>query len=204
MARVPLVKQEVETWKMVLNVANVGLTEEQFLRLCRDNRDLRMELTAQKELVIMSPAGLKSGWREGILFFHLMDWALKDGTGIAFGPSSGYRLPNSAIRGPDASWVRKEALGDFNNPELEKFGHLCPDFVAEVVSPSDTLLETQDKMAEYMANGAQLAWLIDPYEACVYIYRPGQAVQRLGNPATMSGDPVLPGFVFNVAEIIVV
>src|SRR5439155_23739196 len=104
---------------------------------------------------------------------------LKDGTGIAFGPSSGYRLPNSAIRGPDASWVRKERLGDFNDPELEKFGHVCPDFAAEIMSPSDALTELQDKLAEYMANGAQLGWLIDPYESCVYIYRPGQAVHSL-------------------------
>ena len=201
MARVPLEKQEVATGKMVLNVANVGLTEEQFLQLCRDNRDWRMELTARKELVIMSPAGLKSGWRENVLCFHLTGWALKDGTGTVFGPSSGYRLPNSAIRGPDASWVRKERLGDFNDPELEKFGHLCPDFVAEVLSPSETLRELKEKMAEYMANGAQLGWLMDPYKSRVYIYRPGQAVQSLKNPATISGDPVLPGFVFNVAEI---
>jgi len=202
MPRVPLIKQEATTTgKMILNLANVGLTEEQFLRLCRDNRDLRMELTAQKELILMSPVGLKSGWREGILFFHLMGWALKDGTGIAFGPSSGYRLPNSAIRGPDASWVRKERLGDFNDPELEKFGHVCPDFAAEIMSPSDALTELQDKMAEYMANGAQLGWLIDPYESCVYIYRPGQAVHSLKNPDTISGDPVLPGFVFNIADI---
>src|SRR5437867_3862315 len=102
---------------------------------------------------------------------------------------------------PDASWVRKERLGDFNDPELEKFGHLCPDFVAEVLSPSETLRELKEKMAEYMANGAQLGWLMDPYKSRVYIYRPGQAVQSLKNPATISGDPVLPGFVFNVAEI---
>ena len=125
MARVPLVKQEVATEKMVLNVANVGLTEEQFLRLCRDNRsDLRMELTARKELVIMSPAGFKSGWREGILCFPLTGWALKDGTGIAFGPSSGYRLRNSAVRGPDASWVRRDRIAgivmrDLNAAKLD-------------------------------------------------------------------------------------
>jgi len=197
----PLTKEAVLPTKLVLNVENVGLTEEQFFQLCSDNRDLRMELTARKELIIMSPVGLKSNWRETILSTELMIWARKDGTGIAFGPSGGYKLPNGAIRGPDASWIRRERLVGFSDQELEKFGHLCPDFAAEVMSPSDTLAELQDKMAEYIANGAQLGWLIDPYNARVYVYRPGQAMECLENPTTISGDPVLPGFTFNVAEI---
>ena len=129
------------------------------------------------------------------------NWAEKDGTGIVFDSSAGYRLPNTAIRGPDTSWVRRERLEAFDKKKLEKFGHLCPDFVAELMSSSDTLSELQDKMAEYIANGAQLGWLIDPYEACFYIYRPGNPVECLENPTEISGDPVLPGFVFNVAEI---
>ena len=92
-------------------------------------------------------------------------------------------------------------IAAFSNEELEKFGHLCPDFAAEVMPPSNSLAELQDKMAEYIANGAQLGWLIDSYEAHVYIYRPGEAVTRLDNPPTINGDPVLPGFIFNVAEI---
>ena len=103
MARVPLVKEEVSPTKLVLNVQKVALTEEQFLQLCSDNRDLRMELTAQKELIIMPPAGYKSGHRENILLYRLTDWALKDGTGEVCSSSGGYRLPNGAIRGPDAS-----------------------------------------------------------------------------------------------------
>src|SRR5437773_7789364 len=106
MAREPLVREQVIPSKLVLNVENVGLTEEQFFRLCSDNRDLRMELTAQKELIIMPPAGFKSSWRENILSTELTIWAKKDGTGIVCNASAGYRLPNSAIRGPDASWVR--------------------------------------------------------------------------------------------------
>src|SRR6266571_9122328 len=108
MARVPLTKEQVASTKLVLNVENVGLTEEQFFQLCSDNDDLFMELTAQKELIIMPPAGLNSSWRLTMLCYRLTDWALKDGTGIVYGPSAGYRLPNSAIRGPDASWVRKD------------------------------------------------------------------------------------------------
>lgn len=202
MTRVPLTKQEVGPAKVILNVEKVGLTQEQFSQLCRDNRDFRMELTARKELIIMPPVGLASGWRENILCYHLTAWALKDGTGIVCSPSALYRLPNSAFRGPDASWIRKTRLEPFTKEELEKFGDLCPDFVAEIMSPSDTLAELQKKMAEYVENGTQLGWLIDPYEARIYIYRPGEAVKHYDNPGTISGDPVLPNFIFNVAEII--
>ena len=201
MARAPLTREEVAPAKLVLNVETVGLTEEQFFRLCSDNRDLRMELTAQKELIIMPPAGFKSSWRNNVLSTRLTIWAEHDGTGLVCDSSAGYRLPNTAIRGPDTSWVRRDRLEAFDDKQLEKFAHFCPDFVAEVISPSDTLAELQEKMAEYIANGARLGWLIDPFEARVYIYRPGQVVECLEDPATVSGDPVLPGFVFNVTEI---
>ena len=201
MASPPLTKEKVNPARLILNVEKAGLTEQQFFQLCSDNRDLCMELTAQKELIIMPPAGLKSSWRNAILTTRVTNWAEQDGTGIVLDSSAGYRLPNTAIRGPDTSWVRRNRLDAFTDKELEKFAHICPDFVAEIMSPSNTLEELQDKMAEYMTNGAQLGWLIDPFEAQVYIYRPGEAVECLENPTTTSGDPVLPGFVFNVAEI---
>ena len=201
MARMPLIKAEVVPGKLVLNVKEVGLTEEQFLQLCRDNGDLRMELTAQRELIIMPPAGLKSSWRNNILSTRITNWAERDGTGIVCDSSAGYRLPNTAIRGPDASWIRRDRLAHLSEEELEKFGHLCPDFVAEVMSPSNTLEELQDKMTEYIANGAQLGWLIDPFEARVYVYRPGLAVECMENPNNISGDPVLQGFIFTVSEL---
>ena len=124
MARVPLTKEEVASARLILSVKNVGLTEEQFFQLCSDNRDLRMELTAQKELIIMAPVGLKSGWRENILSTELTIWARKDGTGIVCSSATAYRLPNSSIRGPDASWVRRDRLAAFTDKELEKFAHL--------------------------------------------------------------------------------
>ena len=201
MARVPLINEQVVSNKLVLNVANVGLTEEQFSRLCGDNDNLFMELTAQKELIIMSPNGLNSSWRETILCTELTIWARKDGSGITYGSNAGYKLPNGAFRSPDASWVRRDRLAAFTKDELEKFGHLCPDFAAEVMSPSNTLSELKEKMTEYLANGAQLGWLIDPYEARVYVYRPGRPVECLEKPAAIGGEPILPGFVFNVSEI---
>src|SRR2546429_490083 len=105
MARVPLTKEEGSLARLVFNLEKVGLTEEQFFQLCSDNRDLRMELTAEKELIIMPPVGLKSGWRENLLCTDLTIWARQDGTGIVCSPSTAYTLPNSAVRGPDASWI---------------------------------------------------------------------------------------------------
>jgi len=201
MAHLPLTSEEVSPTKLVIKFEKVGLTDEQFWRLCCDNGDLQMELSAQKELIIMPPVGLKTGWRENILTTRLTVWAEKDGTGIVCGPATLFRLPNTAFRGPDAAWIRKERLEAVTDKELEEFGQFCPDFVAEIRSPRDTLKELQGKMAEYIANGAQLGWLIDPYKPAVYIYRPGEPINHLDNPTSLSGDPVLPGFVFNVAEI---
>jgi Uma2 family endonuclease len=201
MPRVPLREEGVKAHKMVLKFEKVGLTDEQFFQLCSDNSDFFMELTAQKELIIMPPVGVKTGWRESVLVTRLMTWAERDGTGIVCGPDTLFKLPNAAVRGPDASWIRKDKLKAFSDEELEKFGQFCPDFVAEIMSPSNTLKELQEKMAEYTANGAQLGWLIDPYEAVVYVYRSGQTVSRMRNPTSISGDPVLPGFTFNVSEI---
>src|SRR6266850_4584652 len=170
MARVPLTKEEVAAGRVVLNIKSVDLSPEQFFQLCSDNRELRMELTAQKELVIMAPAGLESSWRNSIICHHLTDWALKDGTGVALDATGGYTLPNGAVRAPDASWMPRERWEALRKEEREKFAHTYPDFAVELMSPGNTLAELQAKMIEYLANGVQLGWLIDPYETRVYIY----------------------------------
>ena len=196
MAREPLTNEQIGTARLVLNFEKVGLTDEQFFQLCSDNRDLRMELTAQKELIIMSPVGLKSGWREHLLIMRVGIWSEQDGTGIVCSSATLFKLPDGAIRSPDASWTRRDRLAGFTDAELEKFGPLCPDFVAEIMSPSDRLIEVQEKMEEYIANGSQLGWLIDPFEARVYVYRLAQRGDCLQNPATISGDPVRSGRTF--------
>ena len=129
-----------------LNVRRVKLTEEQFALLCQENRDLRFELTAQQELVIMPPAGSETGWRNGILTHHLVAWTRIDGTGLAFDSSAGFTLPNGAIRSPDASWVRRERWNALTQDQRAKFALLCPDFVVELRSPTDNLSDLQDKM----------------------------------------------------------
>jgi Uma2 family endonuclease len=197
----PTVMTQETTSALLLSVASVGLTDEQFLRLCSDNSDLRIELTAQKVLVIMSPAGSKTGWRNARLTQRLANWTEQDDTGLAFDSSAGFILPNGAKRAPDAAWVRRERWEALSEEEQEVFAPLCPDFVVELRSPSDTLAMTQEKMREYIDNGAQLGWLIDPRTHRVYVYRPGEAPVCLEQPTILSAQPVLPGFIFNVQEI---
>jgi Uma2 family endonuclease len=204
MTRVPLTEEQVaEDW-LVLNVENVRLTDEQFVDLCVDNREFVFELTAQKELVIMPLPGPKTSRRNTIISTRLENWAEKDGTGIAFGPTL-FALPNGARRAPDACWLRREQWDALTVEEQERLSPLRPDFVLELMSPSDRrparFRMLQAKMAEYVANGARLGWLIDPFKKNVYVYRPGEPVCCLKNPATIHGEPVLPGFVLQVSEI---
>jgi Uma2 family endonuclease len=184
-----------------LNIQETRLTEEQFVRLCQENPDLQLELTARGELVIMPPTGLESGQRNGKLTHFLVAWALADGTGIACDSSTLFTLPNGAKRSPDASWVRRERWNVLPAKERAGFGLLCPDFVVELRSPTDRPADLQEKMQEYIDNGARLGWLIDPLEKRVYVYRPDQSVEVLDDPPMLSGDPVLPGFVLHVREL---
>lgn len=184
-----------------LNFQSIEPTDEQFYQLCRDNPDVRFELTAQRELVIMAPTGSKTGWRNSRLNQRLANWAEQDGTGLCFDSSTGFTLPNGAKRSPDASWLKRERWDALTPGQQEGFAPLCPDFVVELRSPEDRLPALQDKMSEYIQNGAQLGWLIDPTDKCVYFYRPGGGAECVQDPAAINGDPVLPGFVFRLSEI---
>ena len=201
MAQTPFtIEQNAPNW-LLLNVQSVHLTDEQFYRLCQDNPDLRFELTAQRELVIMSPTGSKTGWRNSKINQRLANWTEQDGTGVAFDSSTGFTLPNGAKRSPDAAWVRREMWEALTDEQQEEFAPLCPDFVIELRSANDSLASLQAKMDEYIANGSRLGWLFDPKDKRVHVYRPNQAVECFDNPASISGDPVLPGFVFDPREI---
>ncbi|MDQ3584136.1 MAG: Uma2 family endonuclease [Acidobacteriota bacterium] len=186
---------------LTLNIKSVGLTEEQFELLCRDNRDLRIELTAEGELIVMPPTGPMTGWRNSKIIQRLANWAEADGTGLCFDSSTLYTLPNKAKRSPDASWISRERFEALPRKERDKFSHICPDFVIELRSLTDRLATVKKKMQEYLDNGALLGWLIDPLERRVYVYRPGQPVECLDDPETVTGDPVLPGFLFRPREI---
>lgn len=183
------------------NLSSIRLTHEQFWDVCRDNPDLRLELTSNGELIVMPPAGSKTGRRNFNLTGQLATWAQKDGTGVGFDSSAGFTLPNKAVRSPDAPWVRREKWNALTEEEQERFAPLCPDFVIELRSRWSTLKEQQEKMQEYLDNGTQLGWFIDPRERRVYIYRPGKEVEVLTDAATVSADPVLPGFELQLTEL---
>ena len=205
MTTIPLTEEQVAEDLLILNVANVGLTDEQLIELCGDNRELCFELTARKELVIMTLPGPGTGRRNSTICTDLEIWARANGRGITCGPATLFTFKNGAKRGPDASWLKREAFDALTPEERDKLPMVCPSFVVELMSPSDQrpyrFRMLQAKMAEYIENGVELGWMIDPYKKEVHIYRPGLAVEILENPPTISGDPVLPGFVFNVAEV---
>ena len=184
----------------LLDVKRV-FTGAQFEQLCRDNRETRLELTAQGVMVIMPPTGSKTGLRNAKVTQRLCEWSDADGTGFCFDSSTGFMLPNGARRSPDAAWVRRERWEALTEDEQEGFAPLCPDFVIELRSRTDDLPPLQDKMTEYIANGAQLAWLIDPLRRRVYVYCPNQSPQMFENLEAVAGDPVVPGFVLNLGEL---
>ena len=176
------------------------LTDEELLRFSAKHGDLRIEQTGEGELIIMPPAFGDTGNWELELGTDLMVWARQTG-GKAFGPSAGFRLPDGSVLAPDASWVSQERLAQLPPNGLKRFTPLCPDFVLELRSRSDRLATVQQKMQRYLANGARLGWLIDPLEKQVFVYRPGQPVEHLQAPATLSGEPVLAGFTLDLTRV---
>lgn len=179
----------------------IELTDDQFLELCQINSDLRLERTAQGDLIVMPPTVWMTGVRNSEIGMQLNVWAKRDGSGVATDSSAGFKLPNGAERSPDAAWLLRSRLAALTPEQKEKFLPLCPDFVIELRSPTDRLSRIQAKMAEYIENGARLGWLIDPKTRRVHVYRPRQAIAILENPQQVSGEPELPGFTLDLREI---
>jgi Uma2 family endonuclease len=177
------------------------MDDAQFFALCQANRDLRFERTAEGDILIMPPTGGETGNRNQEITRQLGNWTKQDSTGAAFDSSTGFKLPSRADRSPDAAWVRRERLAALTAEQKRKFIPLCPDFTVELVSPTDILEDVQEKMREYIANGAQLGWLIEPEHRRVYVYRPGREVEVVEGATQISGDPELPGFVLDLTEI---
>jgi Uma2 family endonuclease len=177
------------------------LSDETFRRLCRSNPNLRLERTANGELVVMPPTAPESSRRNMSLGAQLWNWNRQTGLGVVFDSSAGFTLPNTAIRAPDATWMTREHWDALPRDEREKFAHICPDLVVELRSRSDRMKDLRDKMREYITQGARLGWLIDPKNGKVEIYRPDRPVEVLERPATLSGEDVLPGFVLDLKGI---
>jgi len=177
------------------------LTDAQLYQFSQINRDLRIERNAKGDLVIMPPTGGETGDRNAELTMQLRSWAKRDGTGSTFDSSTGFRLPNGAVRSPDASWIGHSRLECLTPEEKKEFIPLSPDFVVELRSATDSLRVLQEKMQEYIENGSNLGWLIDAAQRRVYVYRPTLPVEEMSEPSSLRADPVLREFVLDLKEI---
>lgn len=177
------------------------ISDEDFLAFCQANSEWRIERTSEGDLIIMPPTGGDTGKRNFNLNGIFYNWAKHDSTGVSFDSSTVFSLPNGAKRSPDLAWVKLTRWQALSEDERRGFPPLCPDFVVELRSHTDSLRLLQEKMQEYIDNGAQLGWLIDPLEKKVYVYRPGAAAECLDDPASLSGKPLLAGFTLELAEV---
>jgi len=176
------------------------LDDDEFYLFCQINPRLKLEKTKDGEILIMALTGGKTGIKNSEIIAELIIWNRQARAGNVFDSSTGFRLPNGAIRSPDAAWIAKERWEALSEAQQEKFPPLCPDFVVELKSESDPLKAAQEKMGEWLENGCRLGWLLDPQGQKVYVYRPGAAVaEREGFTQRLSGEDVLPGFVLDLA-----
>lgn len=196
------VEQDTVTPALLVHLRPVfEMTDQQFEEFCCINRDLRIEMTVEGDLIIMPPTFGRTGNRNFKLAVKFGIWVEQDGTGVGFDSSTLFKLPSGAKRSPDVSWVRRERLAQLTDEERDRFLPLCPDFVLELRSASDSLADLQAKMREYITNGAGLGWLIDPQGKQVFVYRADNSVEQLNDPETLTGDPVLKSFVLDLKSI---
>jgi Uma2 family endonuclease len=176
-------------------------SDDELLEFSAINDDLQFEFDCDGSLLIMSPEAFDTGARNASLTGQLYLWAKSDGTGIALGPSGGYRLPNRAMRGPDASWTRRDRVDALPETEIRHIPHLVPDFIIELRSRSNSLRRLQAKMDEYLANGVRLGWLLDPTTKTAYVYRAGAEIQVVENAMMLDASPELAGFILDLGPI---
>ena len=185
----------VDTTRITLRRLNPA----EFERLCQDNPELRLELTATGELVTMPPAGFESSERNGDLYYQIATWNRQTQLGRTFESSAEFTLPSGAVRSPDVTWIEKSKLE--NIPPDTAFPLVVPDFVIELRSKTDSLNTLRTKMLEYWTNGVRLGWLIDPQNQQIEIYRLGRDIKILVSPIALSGEEILPGFVVDLTSI---
>lgn len=184
-----------------MEIPPLRVSRELFERLTIENPDARLERGRDGTLVLMPPTGADGSRRNLNLAIQLGAWNEATGLGVAFDSNGGFELPDGSVRAADAAWVSLQRWQRLTHAERETFAPLCPDFVVELRSPSDRMTDLREKMKDYIANGARLGWLIDPYEKRIEVYRPGREVEELLAPESVSADDVLPGFVLKLAPI---
>ena len=177
------------------------ISDRSLEQLCRENPDLRFETDTQGKLIIMSPTGSQSGKFNMSLAFQVELWNRQSKLGVVFDSSTGFKLSNGATRSPDVSWIAIERWNSLSDKQKRGFAPIDPDFVIELLSPTDDLSIAQRKMTEYIDCGVKLGWLINPDEKQVEIYRLGKDKQVINNPDNLSGEEVLPGLTLDLADI---
>ena len=177
------------------------LTDDEYFEFCAANPDVRIERTVEGEIKIVPPAGDESSFRNGEFFIQLGYWAKRDGRGKAFESSAAFLLPDGSALSPDAAWVSNRLLATVTKQQRRKFMPVCPEFIVEVMSPSDRLRAAQAKMEQWIANGAQLGWLIDADSKTVYIYRPARTVEERTGILELAGEGPVEGFVLDLQDI---
>ena len=187
---------------MLLLQGLARLTDAEFFDLCQHNPNLRLERTADHDLIAMPPAGTESSRSSGEVYGQLWLWNRQHRLGYAFESSAGFTLPDGSVRSPDAAWVSRAAYEALSDEQRQRFPSVCPAFVVEVRSPSDGLGPLRRKLADYLANGVQLGFLLDPSAQTATVYRPGREPQELpGFDRELSGEAVLPGFVLDLRPL---
>jgi Uma2 family endonuclease len=177
------------------------MSDEDLMRFCAANDRVRVERDANGEILVMTPAGSKTGKKNTDIIIDLGLWNRESDRGVVFESNTGFTLPDGSMLSPDASWVERRRWEALNDRDQERFAPICPDFVIELRSPSDDLKELQTKMLHWIANGTQLAWLIDPIEQNVSVYRPGELPEIHHHPTSVQGDGIMAGFELVMARI---
>jgi Uma2 family endonuclease len=196
-----LLVNEVDPSELIEVRLEKTLTDDEYFDFCMANDHLRIERTAEREIVIMSPTGSETSNRNFNLGVQLGNWAIKDGRGEGFDSNAEFILPNGAALSPDTSWISHERLAKLTKAQKRKFIPLCPDFVVELTSPSNRLRAVKRKMVEWMENGAQLGWLIDPERQTVIVYRPNQEPQEHEGIDFLAGEGPVAGFEIDLRKI---
>ena len=184
-----------------VDTPHIALSEELFLRVVRENPELRLERSREGRLIVVPPTGGEGSRANAEITGQLRDWNRVSAGGVVFDSSGGFRLPNGATRSADAAWLPSSRWLQLDQTERQSFPPLCPEFVIELLSPSDDLTETRAKLDEFVQNGAQLGWLIGPLSRTVEIYRPHHAPELLKDPQTVQGEGVLLSFVLDLGPV---
>ena len=189
------------TYTIDIRAFTNAISDRTLAQLCRENPELRFETDAQGKLIVMPPTGSESGKRNGDLFGQIWYWNRQTKLGVIFDSSTGFKLSNGATRSPDVSWIAIERWNSLSEQQKRSFAPIAPDFVIELMSPTDHSLTTQQKMNEYLNCGVKLGWLINPDVKEVEIYRNGQDQEVVNHPSRLSGEELLPGLTVDLADI---